>query len=45
MAYTEVTHWYAFDGWAVLVGTRQPSHMPGILVKMARRLSPAETVH
>ena len=45
MAYMEVTYWYAFDGWAVLVGTRQLSHMPGTLVKMARRLGPPETVH
>lgn len=45
MAYMEVTHWYAFDGWAALMGTRQPSHMPGTLVKMARRLGPPETVH
>ena len=45
MAYMEVTHCYAFDGWAVLVGTRQPSHMPDTLVKMARRLGPPETVH
>ena len=40
----EVTHRYAFDGWAVLVGTRQPSHRPGTLVNMARSPGPPETV-
>lgn len=44
MAYMEVTHWYAFDGWAALMGTR-PSHMPGTLVKMAKKVGPPETVH